>query len=154
MTSCNSMMPKKPFTIHYSKGEKNYAVNTAKYNINKTELGYELTLEVYTKETKEMSYNPSLELTIVFPREPTLKVGDIWRNQSSQTKDLENLSNFYIWTHENFENYTVEVLEKTHLYIVFRVEGYIELNPSEDGTTKVSITTKFALDKNLSRNVS
>ncbi|BDS07365.1 hypothetical protein NT6N_24050 [Oceaniferula spumae] len=129
------------------------SIASASYNFNVEPHGCEFTLSCVTKDTAE--YNPKLEVTIVLPEPPNIVAGDKWANQPAyiDRDPLFNLTNYYEWVHEGFEDFTLEVLKVSDDVITCRLTGTITLNPGPNKEFRVSVLADFKRDKSIERSV-
>ena len=132
-----------------------FPVSRAAYNWKLKKHGYEFTLTCQTVELPENDYPPNLEVTIVLPDEPNIEAGVEWLNQPAYIdKDpLYNVTNYYEWTHEGFEDFSLHILKVEEVSITCRLTGYISLNSSGDDPTPVSILANFHRDASVERGV-
>jgi hypothetical protein len=128
-------------------------ITKATYNFNIEDHGCEFTLVCSTEKNRE--YNPELEVTIVLPEPPSIQAGDKWLNQPAYIDQhpLFNLTNYYEWTHEGFEDFSVEVQEITEDTITCKLTGTITLNPGPHVDYRASVLAEFTKDKSAERSI-
>jgi len=143
----------KHLTIHLKENDIIYQIESASYNIRKEKTWYEFTLDIQTIELAERDYHPNVELSIVLKDIPKLKPGLKWIKQPCYIDDVEigNITNYYEWCHEGFDDFNLEILSIKNNKIECVITGYIILNHQEDKPVKVSIHALFDHNKNLER---
>ena len=147
---------KNTLTIHKEEIEL-FETKTGEYNIVKENHGYELTFSFDTKEVIDDEdldlYNPKVEVTIICSQKPTLNLHQSWKNQPGyiDATNLYNVTNFYQWTHENFNNFDLEIVGKEGSLLTVLLTGYIELNAGSNIPVKVTAKAIFNHNPELTR---
>ena len=152
-SSCKKAEVKQYLTLHSKDKDLTTTIKSAEYNINKVNNWYEFTLRADTKESDIFDYAPNVEITVICNEYPKLEKGKAWKNQPCYIEEegKDNLTNFYMWTHEGFDNYDLTILDVNEETITCKIVGYIELNHQEEKPTKVSIQAKFIREKEVER---
>lgn len=150
-----SSQPENTLAVKRDGAVVNFPVSEAVYNWKREEHGVEFTLMCRTAELADQDYEPNLEVTIVLADEPNIKVGSEWLNQPAyvEKNPLYNLTNYYEWTHEGFEDFSVSIRHIDEDTITCHITGYVSLNTSGDDPTLVSIVARFKHDESVERGV-
>lgn len=132
-----------------------FPVSQAAYNWKREGHGVEFTLACKAGEVSGQDFPPKVEVTIILDDEPKIEAGAQWNKQPAYIdKDpLYNLSNYYEWTHEGFEDFSVSIMEVGNNKMLCRLTGYVSLNRSVDVPVLVSIVAEFLRDESLARSV-
>lgn len=132
-----------------------FPVTRATYNWQREGHGVEFTLACEAGDLLGQDFPPKVEVTIVLDKEPKIEAGAQWNRQPAYIdKDpLYNLSNYYEWAHEGFENFSISILEAGNNKMLCRLTGYVSLNRSVDVPVLVSIVAEFLRDESLARSV-
>lgn len=153
VTSCKKAEVKQFLTLHTKDKDLSAPIESAEYNIIKEKGWYEFTLRVNTEETESFDYPPNVEITVICYEPPEITKGKTWKKQPCyiDKEGITNVTNFYMWTHEGFDNYDLTILDVDEETITCKIVGYIELNNQEEKPTKVTIQAKFIRDKEVER---
>ena len=132
-----------------------FPVTEAAFNWIVRPHGCEFTLICKTGELEGQDHNPKMEATIVLPAEPEIAVGSEWLDQPAyiEKDPLYNLTNYYEWTHEGFEDFSLRILEVSGSRLKCHLTGFVSLNPSGRNPVPVSILADFDRDQAVKRGV-
>jgi hypothetical protein len=141
--------------IRLPAGTQTLVVSEASYNLKQVDYGYELTFSCETEESSEVEYPPNLEVTVFSEEKPLLASGSAWENQPAYVDSVElgHLTNYYQWTHEGFENFSVRIMDVGEDSMRCLISGSVSLNPDGDDPVNVVVNANFLLDPNLGRGV-
>ena len=144
-------------TLVIGEGQKTISFNTveAKCNIRAVATGYELTFSCHTEKDDSLDYNPHLEVTIFQKDEPSLVTGNEWSKQPAYIDEdgFDNMTNYYQWSHEGLENFSVSILEHGDNTVKALIRGEIDLNAQDNIEPIVSVLAYFKIDAELGRGV-
>src|SRR4051812_1187835 len=94
-----------------------FHISSASYNLLERDdpHRFELTFHCSTESNPDVQHHPWLEVTIVLESKPPIEIGSGWHNQPGyiERQHLWNVSGYYEWTHENFEDFTVVVRQRS-----------------------------------------
>jgi hypothetical protein len=116
---------------------------------------FELTFRCSTRPINGIYDHPNLEVTIVLQSEPVLLAGQTWALQPAYVdrENIWNVTNYYEWTHENFEDFTVSIREKRETSLLCEISGHIKLNRQDLPKTPVVVLAWFIQNPNTKRSV-
>ena len=129
-----------------------FPVVGAYYNWVTKENGCELTFACDTAVIPEEHHNPNLEVTILLTEPPVVASGAEWLNQPAYV-DQEAMTNYYQWSHEGFEDFSVTILAVEGEEVHCRVSGLIKLNVEGRTLKPFTVIARFQRDKSLGRGV-
>ena len=132
-----------------------FPLSEASYNWVRRPHGIELTFACRAAEHPDQDHPPKVEVTIVLSEEPEIRAGVEWLNQPAyiDRDPLYNLTNYYGWTHEGFEDFSVRILGVEGSSVTCKLDGYISLNTDSDDPQPVSIVADFERDESMKRGV-
>ena len=150
----SSMTPNQPENTLRIEGDGdpvNYPIKEATYNWMARDHGVEFTLQCKTADVPDQDNPPKLEVTIVLDEKPELKAGSKWLNQPGyiDRDPLYNMTNYYQYSHESFEDFSVVILNTKEDIISCHIKGIA----GEYGGDPVSIFADFKRDESLKRGV-
>ncbi|MFT5469333.1 MAG: hypothetical protein ACI8UO_004453 [Verrucomicrobiales bacterium] len=161
LSSCSSLIdpdsqPANTFDILRNDERILFPVSEAGYRWKIEPNGCEFTLRCEAEDTPEHNHGPLLEVTLILKNEPRLVAGTEWTNQPAYVEDPELgwLTNYYEWTHEGFENFSLKILNISgEGVLTCRLIGMVSLNPDRMDQVPVSVVADFKHDETVRRGV-
>ena len=135
------------FTITDSDKSKEFVIKSAKFNTREFDHGHELTFSVESVDSDEMFGSPFFEVTVHQNDAFEIAAGSNWRDQPGfiDSPDLQFMSLLYYRGHEQFEWFSVEVLDSSPGALRCRISGTVA------GHSDVALEATFVRDEELAR---
>lgn len=116
---------------------------------------FELTFYCSTIPIDGICHHPNLEVTIVTESKPKLTEGQTWSHQPAyiDQENIWNVTNYYEWTHEGFDDFTVSIHGLRESSMLCEITGHVRLNRQELTKTQVVVWAWFTHNSNTKRSV-
>jgi CheY-like chemotaxis protein len=132
-----------------------FRLAAATFNCTERPHGWETTFHCETLPNGGDPLHPKLEVTVVTAAKPQIVMGQRWDRQPAyiEREGLWNLTNYYEWGHEAFEDFAVEIVDQNPDGILCWIAGDISLNRQAIPNTHVRVFGWFRHSAETKRSV-